>query len=164
MSLFRRPIFWLAMLVWGIGNALAVASIKAVSELDARTWPQLKLDSEWTGAVSESNQTSFLSIFIGAYVFFVFAGNLWGRVFEYRFGKSLFARVALLGGILSLGSFVLWGVSWRITMWLEDEGYYLAERNTFDQVINFGPFFTWLLGGVTFVIFSILAANKLGKR
>ena len=164
MTIFKSPIFWLALLVWGIANFLAFTSVWAVSGLDARTWPALTLDPAWAGPVSESNQTGFLSIFISTYVFLIFSGNLWGRVFEKVFGKSGFARIALMAGILSTGSLILWAAPWRITFWLEDMGYYLAERNTFDTLVNFVPFLGWILGGLTFFVFSILAANNLGKR
>ena len=164
MSLFKRPILWLALLVWGIAMFLSVATVWAVSGLDARTWPALSLDPAWAGELSEANQSGFVTLFSSSYLVLAVAGFLWGKVFEIVFGKSGFARIALMAGILSLGSFVLWGVSWRITMWLEDMGYYVQHPNDFDFAVSMISFCVWVLGGLTFIVFSILAANKLGKR
>ncbi|MEN9956060.1 MAG: hypothetical protein RLY34_867 [Actinomycetota bacterium] len=164
MFAHKRPIFWLALLVWGIAMFLSASTVWAVSGLDARTWPALSLDPAWTGEFSEANQWGFVTLFIFAYLFLVFAGLLWGRVFVLVFGRSGFARIALMAGILSLGSFVLWAAPWRITFWLEDMGFYLAERNAFENLVNFVPLGIWILGGMTFFVFSIFAANDLGKR
>ncbi len=164
MFVLKRPILWLALLVWGIGMVLSLATVWAVSGLDARTWPALTLDPAWAGEISVANQSGFVTLFISSYLALVFAGFLWGKVFEIVFSKSGFARIALMAGILSVGSFALWAAPWRITMWLEDMGYYLAERNILDTLVNLVPFGVWILGGLTFFVFSILAANDLGKR
>jgi hypothetical protein len=147
-----------------MGILLSVATVWAVSVFDARTWPALTLDPAWGGPLSESNQLYFVCIYLAAIGLLGISGVLWGRLFHHLFGPSALAKIALIGGVLSSGGFFLNGAGWRLTMWLEDMGYYIVHPNDFNLMFVYSSLGVWILGGLIFTVFSVLAASKFGKR